>query len=184
MEATHWQAAAQETAGAWSVAGRRVQIDLAGRVPRTVSNVQVSAMLGPVFDPLAEPVPTDLRPNRFTALRQFELMACNARVADCASDAGYSRVMTSGADAFPGDAPRPVAPMLLLRSFTFPAVRATHLRLVVLNSQCTGGPAYQGEQDADPFNDTDCNTAGAANTRFVRAAELQAFGGASTVEVD
>ena len=51
------------------------------------------------------------------------------------------------------------------------------------NSQCTGGPAYQGEQDADPFNATDCNAAGPASTRFVRAAELQAFGQPSQVQV-
>jgi hypothetical protein len=57
----------------------------------------------------------------------------------------------------------------------------THLRLVTKHSQCTGGPAYQGEQDADPHSATDCNAAGAAATRFVRAAELQAFEGASRV---
>jgi extracellular elastinolytic metalloproteinase len=61
-----------------------------------------------------------------------------------------------------------------------PPVRATHLRLVVRSSQCTGGPAYEGEQDADPFNATDCKSAGPASTRFVRVAELQAFGGASS----
>jgi extracellular elastinolytic metalloproteinase len=90
------------------------------------------------------------------------------------------RVAASASDAFPADAPRPVAPMLLLRNFTFSPVKATHLRLVVRNSQCTGGPAYQGKQDADPFNATDCNAAGPAATRFVRVAEVQAFGGTST----
>jgi hypothetical protein len=69
-----------------------------------------------------------------------------------------------------------VAPALLLRSFSVPAVRATHLRLLVRTSQCTGGPDFQGEQDADPFNATDCDTAGPASSRFVRAAEFQAFG--------
>ena len=44
--------------------------------------------------------------------------------------------------------------MLLLRNFTFSPVKATHLRIVARNSQCTGGPAYQGEQDADPNNAT------------------------------
>jgi extracellular elastinolytic metalloproteinase len=70
--------------------------------------------------------------------------------------------------------------MLLLRNFTFSPVKATHLRIVVRNSQCTGGPAYQGEQDADPFNATDCNTAGPAATRFVRVAEVQAYAGNSS----
>jgi hypothetical protein len=40
---------------------------------------------------------------------------------------------------------------------------------------------YQGEQDADPFNATDCNSAGPPATRFVRVAELQAYGAASVV---
>jgi hypothetical protein len=72
--------------------------------------------------------------------------------------------------------------MLLLRNFAFSPVRATHLRIVVRNTQCTGGPAYQGEQDADPFNATDCNTAGPGSTRFVRVAEVQAFGGNSVAQ--
>jgi extracellular elastinolytic metalloproteinase len=53
---------------------------------------------------------------------------------------------------------------------------------VVRNSQCTGGPDFQGEQDADPFNATDCNEAGPASTRAVRAAELQMFGQPSQVQ--
>ena len=30
------------------------------------------------------------------------------------------------------------------------------MRLVVLDNQCTGNPAYAGEQDNDPVNNTDC----------------------------
>ena len=104
-----------------------------------------------------------------------------AHVADCGQDASYQRAFASSDNAFPADAPRPVAPMLLMRTFAFSAVRATHLRIVVRSSQCTEGPAYQGEQDADPFNATDCNSACPAATRFVRVAELQAFGAASRV---
>jgi extracellular elastinolytic metalloproteinase len=115
-------------------------------------------------------------------VRRFEIWTCNARVADCAQDDAYQRAFISGADAFPADAPRPVAPMLLLRTFAFSAVRATHVRIVVRSSQCTDGPAYQGEQDADPFNATDCNSAGPDPTKFVRVAELQAFGAASRVQ--
>ncbi len=74
-----------------------------------------------------------------------------------------------------------MAPTLNLRTFTFRSVDATHLRLVVRSSQCTGGPAYQGEQDADPNNATDCDTSGPPASRFVRAAELQAFDDPSTV---
>jgi extracellular elastinolytic metalloproteinase len=86
-EGTAWQAAAREDAGPWSVAGRRVDIDLRGTAPQTVRRVQVSAMLGPVFDTRASD-PADLLQSRFTALRRFQVLACNAAVADCATDAG------------------------------------------------------------------------------------------------
>jgi hypothetical protein len=174
-EATDWQAAASKRGDAYEVNGKQVTVDLAGSRPERINRVQVSALLGPVFDPKARR-PGDQSQNRFTALRQFEIWTCNDQQADCSTDAGYQVAYRSGADAFPSDAPRPVAPTLLMREFTFSPVRATHVRLVVGQSQCTGGPAYQGEQDADPFNATDCNTAGPDTTRFVRAAELQAFG--------
>jgi hypothetical protein len=52
----------------------------------------------------------------------------------------------------------------------------------VVASQCTGGPAYQGEQDADPGNATDCDSNVAPNStrRFVRTAEIQVFSSAPT----
>jgi extracellular elastinolytic metalloproteinase len=179
-EATDWQAAATEGAdGAWIVDGKQATIDLAGSRPQTIRHVQVSALIGPVFDPIAR---VDLSQSRFTALRQFEIWTCNDQAADCSQDDSYQRAYASAADAFPADAPRPVAPMLLLRNFTFSPVRATHLRIVARNTQCTGGPAYQGEQDADPFNATDCNSAGPLSTRFVRVAEVQAFGANSVAQ--
>jgi hypothetical protein len=55
------------------------------------------------------------------------------------------------------------------------------VRIVVRSSQCTDGPAYQGEQAADRFNATDRKTAGPDPTKFVRVAELEAFGAASRV---
>jgi hypothetical protein len=182
-EISDWQTAATQGAdGSYNVDGKQVTIDLAGSRPQTIRRVQVSALLGPVFDPNAQPRPADLAQNRFTALRQFEIWTCNDQVADCSSDDSYQRAYASASDAFPADVPRPVAPMLQLRNFTFSPVRATHLRLVVRNSQCTGGPAYQGEQDADPANATDCNSAGPASTRYVRVAEVQAFAGNSTAQ--
>jgi hypothetical protein len=182
-ENSDWQAAATQGAdGAYNVDGKQVTIDLAGSRPQTIRRVQVSALLGLVFDPNAQPRPADLTQNRFTALRQFDIWTCNDQAADCSKDDSYQRAYASASDAFPADVPRPVAPMLLLRNFTFSPVRATHLRIVVRNSQCTGGPAYQGEQDADPNNATDCNSAGPASTRFVRVAEVQAFGGNSTAQ--
>ena len=174
-EATHWQAAATDLGGTWSVAGRQVTVDLAGSQPEVIRRVNVSAALGPVFDPNARPNPTDLTQNRFTALRQFDIWACNANRDDCSTDAGFARVFASPPDAFPGDAPRPVQPVLILREFQIPRTRATHLRLVVRTNQCTGGPDFQRDQDADPYNFTDCDTAGPPSSRFVRVAELQAF---------
>ena len=180
-EATDWQAAATKQGDAYEVDGKAVTVDLAGTRPQTVRRVQVSALLGPVFDAKATR-PADQTQNRFTAVRQFEVWTCNDQQADCSNDDSYQRAYRSAADAFPADAPRPVAPMLLLREFSFSAVKATHVRLVVQSSQCTAGPAYQGEQDQDESNATDCNSAGPAPTRFVRVAELQAFNQASTVK--
>ncbi len=74
----------------------------------------------------------------------------------------------------PGHAPRPLAPNLNLRSFDVPDTSATHVRLVALENQCTGTPGYQGEQDADPLNATDCDLDSDRGTE-VRAAELQVF---------
>jgi extracellular elastinolytic metalloproteinase len=179
-ESSDWQVAAdQQPDGSFGVDGKQVTIDLAGTKAQTIRHVQVSSMLGIVFDKNARPRPTDLTQNRFTAVRQFEIWTCNDQVADCSTDAGFQRAFQSGTDAFPANAPRPVAPHLLLRDFTFSPVKATHVRVVVRSTQCTGGPDFQGEQDADPFNDTDCNSAGPASTRFARLAEVQVFDGTS-----
>ncbi len=169
-ENTQWETPGNAT-GPLSVDGKKVTIDLAGTDPVTVREVQVSAMLRS-------------GQSRFTAVRQFEVWACNnggssfhhdSPRADCSVDAGYRKVYTSAADAFPGNSPRPVSPSLILRSFDISNTKATHLRFVVKTSQCTGGPNFQGEQDADPANATDCPSAGPATTKFVRAAEFQAF---------
>ena len=77
--------------------------------------------------------------SRFSALRQFELLACDARGAvDCSQPSQFTSVFTSAADAFPSAIPRPRAPELIIRSFAVPATRATHVRLRVLTNQCTG----------------------------------------------
>jgi extracellular elastinolytic metalloproteinase len=165
-EGTTWTTAGNiDGAGNLSVDGKKVTVDLAGTAAQKIRRVHVSALLAG-------------NPNRFTALRQFQIWACNAAEGDdCSTDAGFSLAYTSPADAFPGDPPRPVAPHLLLRSFDIPATSATHLRLVVKTSQCTGGPAFQGDQDLDPAVNADCDSgvAATASRRFVRAAELQAF---------
>jgi extracellular elastinolytic metalloproteinase len=60
------------------------------------------------------------------------------------------------------------------------------VRFVVKTSQCTGTPAFQGDQDADPANNSDCDSNVAANAtrRFVRAAELQVFSRSPDVDDD
>jgi extracellular elastinolytic metalloproteinase len=174
-ENTQWETAGNTT-GPLSVDGKKVTIDLAGTQPVRVRDVQVSAMLR-------------AGQSRFTALRQFEVWACNSDKANCSTDAGFTKVFTSGADAFPGNSPRPVSPALILRSFDIPNTKATHLRFVVKTSQCTGGPNFLGEQDADPTSGTDCPTAGPSsppapasqNTKLVRAAEFQAYADKTTV---
>ena len=70
--------------------------------------------------------------------------------------------------------PRPVAPDLILRSFNVTPTSVTHLRLVVLENQCTGGPDFQGDQDNDPTNDSDCVN-GSTSGESVNVAELEAF---------
>ncbi|TDC97223.1 peptidase M36 [Actinomadura sp. 7K507] len=165
-EATNWQSVDAP------VADRQVTVDLAGDRPVRVGRVQVSAMLRPTVD--GDPEGPDTSQNRFTALRSFRLLACDATESDCSQDGGYRAVYTSPDDAFPADRPRPTAPDITLRSFNTRNFTATHLRLQVLSSQCTGAPAYAGEQDNDPRSSTDCATA-SPRAGMVRAAELQAF---------
>jgi hypothetical protein len=168
-EATNWSADGRAADGTLSgILGKQITIDLAGTEARNVTDVAVSAMIAP-------------GQSRFAGLRSFELWACNAAAgANCSTDAGYSKVYTSAGDAFPGDAPRPIGPHLILRDFKVPKFKATHLRLRVLTNQCTGGPAYQGEQDLDPTATTDCDINVSSSTavssrRFVRTAEIQVF---------
>jgi hypothetical protein len=164
-EATNWASIGTP------VAGKQVTVNLAGDAAHEVGRVQVSAMLRPPVtgDPDAG------AQSRFSALRQFRVLACTATGSvDCADAADFSPVFTSPADAFPSVAPRPRAPELILRTFDIPDTMATHLRLEVVTNQCTGTPDYAGEQDADPRANTDCRTA-SSQARVVRAAEFQAF---------
>jgi hypothetical protein len=163
-EATNWAS----LTGA--VAGKGVTVALAGG-EQQVNRVQVSAMLRPQ-------VPTDpdsAAQNRFSALRQFRVLACSAAGPnDCTEAADFTPVFTSPADAFPAIAPRPRAPDLIIRSFDIPATTASHLRFEVVTNQCTGGPDYAGEQDNDPRAGTDCTT-NSPQANIVRAAEFEVF---------
>ncbi|MEV4760122.1 M36 family metallopeptidase [Micromonospora sp. NPDC049559] len=152
------------------VAGKRVTVALPGGQPRTVRKVNVSAYLRPSINGDVDAGTQ----NRLSALRSFSVLACNAEVADCSVDANYRRVYTSRPDAFPAGKFRPYSRDLNLRSFDIGRTVATHLRLEVKASQCTGGPEYAGEQDDDPNNATDCATASQFRAQ-VRVAEFQAF---------
>ncbi|MEU4561942.1 M36 family metallopeptidase [Actinoplanes sp. NPDC023936] len=152
------------------VAGKGVTVDLAGDRQR-VERVQVSAMLRPAIagdpDPLAQ--------NRYSALRQFKVLGCTASATtDCADAADFRTVYVSKRDAFPSGQPRPRAPEVIVREFDIPDTTATHLRIEVVTNQCTGGPDYAGEQDADPRANTDCATA-SPQALNVRIAEFQAY---------
>jgi hypothetical protein len=152
------------------VSGKQVTVHLAGTRPQLISVANVSALLRPAIPGNADP----LAQNRFSALRSFQILSCNATLVDCAQDANYHVAYQSAADAFPGAAFRPVASELNLRTFHFTPTLATHVRLRVLTSQCTGNPQYAGEQDNDPAAATDCTTASPFATQ-VRVAEFQLF---------
>jgi extracellular elastinolytic metalloproteinase len=141
-EGTNWGATGAP------VEGRQVVVALAGTDRSRVKEVNVSALLVP-------------GQNRFTTLRSFTLYECSAGLdpanptCDGAIDAGWRRFLSSHDDAFPAVNPRPVAPDMILRSWHANA-RATHVKFVVDANQCTGQISYQGDQDNDPNNNSDC----------------------------
>jgi hypothetical protein len=151
-----------------------VVVDLAGGA-HTLRTARVSAMLRPA-PASATDVPLAKDPDsgsRFTALRRFALATC---VHACGSaHAKWTRVYTSPVNAFPAVRPRPVAPNLALRSFRLRPSRATHVKFIALENQCTGFAGYAGEQDNDPTSGTDCKADSDADLS-VRAAELELFG--------
>lgn len=152
------------------VAGKQVTVELAGGA-QEVGRVQVSAMLRPQITSDADAEAQ----SRFSALRQFRVLACTATGSvDCSNAADFTPVYTSSADVFPSVAPRPRVPDLIIRSFDIPDTTVTHLRLEVVANQCTGAPDYAGEQDNDPRAGTDCAT-NSGQARNVRAAEFEAF---------
>ena len=152
-----------------------ITVDLAGNQPKLVDSVTVSALLR-AADPDRGNEEDPGSQNRFTALRKFAIETCiqgTASPCDDVTGAGFTNVFTSSNNAFPGDQPRPLAPELIFRNFNVDNSMATHVRLVVLENQCTGGPDYE-DQDNDPINNSDCKT-GSSNANDVRVSELQVF---------
>ena len=186
-----------------TIQGKAVTVELAGGA-QLVREVQVSAANRPAIctgdtaavcqnDPINGAPYDSGGQSRFAALRSFEILTCDATAgtADCTTEEGYTSRLVA-MDAFPGSTPRPKAPDLTLRSFALPESKATHVRIKVIDNQCTGGPEYTGEANpvGNPLSDPDCEngftTAAAAGApattvslsqgKNVRIAELQVFG--------
>ncbi|MDP9405264.1 MAG: M36 family metallopeptidase, partial [Actinomycetota bacterium] len=204
-EATNWASLADDADQSPSEEGRQVEgrtVTVELNRAHMVRNVQVSAVLNAgcnddILSGNCDDEEDDVgTQSRFSALRSFDIFTCDASSgADCGSDeAAYQKVFASADDAFPGKRPRPKVPDFLLRPFDVKDTMATHVRLVVRDNQCTGGPDFQG--DVNPVNDPvfslpDCDSRGTSvgrqlrNTRgqplldppenIVRAAELQVF---------
>jgi hypothetical protein len=175
-EATNWAVLGRDP----SADGSQVTVAL-GKGRHRITRIEVSAMLRPPNDKFKKDPDTQ---DRFSALRQFTIQACTAAGSvKCTKDSEFHAVFKSGKRAFPSTYPRPLAPDMLIRGYKLPhPVSATHLRLVVVHNQCTGAPQYQGDQDNDPTNSTDCD-ADSDGGKTVRAAELEAFGRKGTVRV-
>ena len=163
-EGTTWDVA--DTGANVDVSRPQVTVNLMGAAAQSVRSVRVSALL-------------DVAEQRFTSLRQFRIQACNAAApvnADCAGGSGFSTIFTSPANAFAAEAPRPVAPDLLIKSFDVTDTQATHIRLVALDNQCTGAPEFQGDQEDDPTTpSTDCSDT-SERAHELHVAELQVLG--------
>jgi extracellular elastinolytic metalloproteinase len=168
-EETNWRADGPP------IEGKQVTVNLVGG-SHLVDRVNVSAFLRPQ-EQGNKFGDTDTQ-SRFSALREFEILTCNAANNNCLTDAGFRTVYTNPAVTDTGtssaDVPRPLAPNLAFQSYDVTDTNATHVRLRVISNQCTGGPAYQGDQDADPSNNSDWPT-GSEEDNVVRAAELEVF---------
>ena len=131
---------------------RQVTVTSSSAGEQTVDRVQVSALLRAVDEgDSQEPAGNQ---NRFTALRQFEILTCSGT---CAADGDFTTLYTSPADAFPGNVPRPLAPDMILRTFDVPNREATHVRMVALTNQCTGFETFNAPDiENDPSSGSDC----------------------------
>jgi extracellular elastinolytic metalloproteinase len=172
-EATNWAFLGNDPAVENEAIGTEVTVRLDPSAPvHEFRRVQVSAQLRPRIH--TDPADSASQ-SRFSALRRFEILVCTATATvDCTQDDQFRSIYTSAANAFPSVAPRPRVPDLTTRSFAVPRTTASHVRIRVLQNQCTGGPDFQGEQDQDPQFQTDCGD-GSTQDDIVRIAELQVF---------
>ncbi|MBA3435729.1 MAG: M36 family metallopeptidase [Chloroflexi bacterium] len=188
-EATNWAVLGMDN----RIVDPTVTVDLAGAEAHLVGRVRVSAMLRPRDD--QDPGDDDDLPgeevgdtgsqSRFSAMREFRILTCNAEtsLAGCTTPIEFTQVYpTTGSPAVEFDAgtPRPLAPNLILDEFEVQDSMATHVRLIALDNQCTGQAAYHID-DADPTNNADCRTSPQVNN--LRAAELQVLSHAGSTAV-
>ena len=155
------------------VNGRWVVIKLGDRRPGvTINRLGVSAMFS----------------SRFVGLRSFDAYSCRAGKRHREPDLrrldrrrldedhhGAGRLVP-GREPAAGDAGR-VAPVLRRKS---PQPLATHVKFVVTNNQCTGQPSFQGDQDLDPANNSECRTG--IRRSEVHTAEVEVFATKTTVD--
>jgi uncharacterized repeat protein (TIGR01451 family) len=189
-EATNWAALGMNNL----LVDPTVTVDLAGAKAHLVGRVRVSAMLRPRDDQDPgddDPVPGEdigdtASQSRFSALREFRILTCNApvSVAGCTTPVEFTQVYpvpgSPAAVEFDAGTPRPLAPNLILKEFDVKDSMATHVRLVALDNQCTGQAKYHID-DADPTNNADCRTSPQINN--LRAAELQVLSHAGSTAV-
>jgi extracellular elastinolytic metalloproteinase len=175
-EATNWASLEGD------IAGKQVTVALAER--RLVTDVQVSSMLRGDTGDEQDPG----RQNRFSSLRAFDLYACDSTAADCADDSSWTRIYETTGVEFDARRPRPRVSDMNLTGFDVADTVATHVRLVVVDTQCTGNPTYSTEQNQvndpafpatgcdDPDQDLGKTVLLNPPVEQVRAAELQVFG--------
>jgi LPXTG-motif cell wall-anchored protein len=168
----------EDTNGAFTgqpVAGRQVVVKFKGGEKKTFQTIAVSALHHP-----ARTLPegdTEIE-GRFLGLRTFDVEA--------SGDGGktWRKIYTGpgGKGFFPSDAPRPVAPDLVIRGVTLPKpVTADAVRLVIRSSACTGGSDFNREVENDPISESSCltSTAAAVNPNNVTVTEFQVLRAAS-----
>jgi len=125
--------------------------------------------------------------SRFVGLRSFDAYVCRAgRVAanptcDGSISDGWTLLLSSPSDSFPGANPRPGTQDESLRYFAAPQqLLATHVKFVVTNNQCTGQPSFHGDQDLDPGNNAECRTG--IRQSEVHTAEIEVFKSKATLD--
>jgi extracellular elastinolytic metalloproteinase len=203
-EASNWgsvEGAPRNPSEAPTVQGKQVTVDLVGEA-HLVREVQVSAANRPACAGQAtangceenqDEAPYDTGgQSRFAPVYSFEILTCDATTGkECAEEGDFASVLVANA-AFAAGPPRPTAPDLNIRAFKVRESKATHVRIKVLDNQCTGNALFNAENnpEGNPINDPDCvngfTTAAAAGApatvvslsqkKNVRIAELQVFG--------